>query len=160
MLASTANPDSFDHLLNDLSRYLSIPPQSWDREGCCVLQLDQYPLVVRRDADNWRLVLVVGLGPAGASLSERVLKIALRHNFGATVRPTACFGIDPEEDRLFLFDSHALHGAGEDFTGFLNRFFAAFHDCTGWSGGDAALASAPAPAVPAFADALPFGLRF
>ena len=132
--------DTYQQMLGKIGQHLNIPELDFDEEGLCFLEIDteennKHVLIIRRDHQHRRLVIMVELSSDPAALNVGLLKAALSFNFAQTLEHMPSMGMDDENGSLFLFQCFPLSDYSEGrMVEEIDTFFSWFQDCL--SGGD------------------------
>ena len=91
-------------LLEELARFFGLEEISFDAEGFCALRLqEQYLLMLRNDEEKKRLVMVAEIAKPN-TLSNELLVAALSFNFNRIGSSGSWMALDRETKTLFLAD--------------------------------------------------------
>ena len=127
--------DAYQEMLGVIGQYFDIPEIDFDEEGLCFLDIDtdenyKHVLVVRRDDQHCRIVLMVELADNLAESQGGMFKAALAFNFMQTDEPMPSMGMDDEKGSLFLFQIFPLSDYSEGkMLEKIGSFFSWFDDC-------------------------------
>ncbi|MBX9578220.1 MAG: type III secretion system chaperone [Chthoniobacterales bacterium] len=119
-------------LLQELARFFGIEKIAFDAEGFCALRLqDQYMLMLRNDEEQKRLVMVAEIATP-ATLSNELLTAALSFNFNRIAFSGSWMTLDRETKKLFLADEFSIAMTDmEVIRKRLERFFQDYLACQG-----------------------------
>jgi hypothetical protein len=90
--------------LKHIGAFLGIADLAFDAEGLCLLDVDdRHALIVRRDAEHRRVIVMIEIGKLDDSIEPEVYRSLLELNLLQTLEPGPGLGLEPASKRLFLF---------------------------------------------------------